>query len=101
VACDPTEVDGYPECVAARARMVAGASLAWLPQTPRERILGPENGAVEVVLESDPVDGARVRVRIVYPDYAGVPLLPVLRLPGLGEIPPVPDRIAAVAVVLL
>jgi Flp pilus assembly protein TadG len=101
VACDPTDVDGHGECVVARARQVVGASLAWLPADRRQTILGADNAAVEVAVESDPDAGARVRVRVLYPNYASDPLLPVLRLPGLGAIPPVPDQLVAVAVALL
>jgi Flp pilus assembly protein TadG len=101
IACDPTDPGGHVECVVERARSAVSASLEWMPGTTRERLLGSDNSRVEVEVQSDATAGAVVRVRIRYPDYRSHPLAPVLSLPGIGAVPPVPDRLSASAVALL
>jgi Flp pilus assembly protein TadG len=105
VACDPTlaqtDQDAYDACVTNRARATAAAALDWLPTELRNRILGASNDQVQVTFETDAVAGKTVEVLVELPDYAADPILPTLSLWPLGEIPPLPDRLAGRAVVLL
>ncbi len=43
------------------------------------------------------VNGTRVTVRIEYPNYSGNPVIPVLVLPMIGQVPRVPDNLMAEA----
>ena len=72
-----------------------------LPTDLRNRILGASNDQVQVTCETDAVAGKTVKVLVELPDYAADPILPTLTLWPLGDIPPLPDRLAARAVVLL
>jgi Flp pilus assembly protein TadG len=106
VACDPTQIDkdpaGYNTCVTDNARATAAAALDWLPSDLRNRILGAGNSNVQVTFETDPVAGRTVKVLVEFPDYAAAPILPTFRLwPFPGQIPPLPERLAARAVALL
>jgi Flp pilus assembly protein TadG len=102
VACDPTlATSAHESCVINRARATAAAALNWLPTELRTRILGAGNDQVEVTFDTDAVAGKTVEVLVELPDYAAAPILPTLTLPFLGNIPPLPDRLAARAVALL
>ncbi len=102
VACDPTLATAAHEtCVTTRARATAAASLDWLPSDLRNRILGASNGNVDVTFATNAGTGKTVEVLVELPDYAATPILPTLTLPFLGSIPPLPDRLAGRAVVLL
>jgi Flp pilus assembly protein TadG len=102
VACDPTlTTSAHESCVTSRVRATAGAALGWLPTDLRNRILGSANTNVQVTFETDATAGKTVEVLVQLPDYASSPLLPTLTLPFLGQVPPLPDRLAGRAVVLL
>jgi hypothetical protein len=96
VSADP-EDDDYESIVVARARAVASARLSWLPDAARTAVLGVDGANVEVDLESDATLGTVVQVVVRYPDYAASPLAPALTLPGLGEVPPLPEELRATA----
>ena len=101
VACDPTlSTTQHETCVTDRARATAAAALDWLPADLRNRILGAANGNVEVTFDTGAI-GKTVEVLVQLPDYAANPILPTLSLWPLGEIPPLPTRLAGRAVVLL
>jgi Flp pilus assembly protein TadG len=101
VACDPTLATAEHEtCVTDRARATAAAALDWLPSDLRSRILGASNANVEVTFETAAI-GKTVQVLVELPDYATNPILPTLSMWPLGEIPPLPARLAGRAVVLL
>lgn len=105
VACDPTiaanDNDAYESCVTDRARATAAAALDWLSDGLRNRILGAGNDQVQVTIATDPVAGKTVAVLLELPGYAAAPILPTLRLWPLGDFPPLPERLAARAMVLL
>ena len=106
VACDPTQRasdnEAYQACVTNRARATAAAALDWLPGDLRNRILGAGNEDVQVTFDTDAVAGSwTVEVLLELPDYAAAPILPTIRLWPLGEVPPLPERLAARGVVLL
>ena len=106
VACDPVkrenDPDGYEACVTNRARATAAAALDWLPADLRSRILGAGNEGVQVTFDTDEVPGSwTVEVLLELPDYAAAPIFPTIELFGLGEVPPLPERLAARAVTLL
>ena len=101
VACDPTLTTSEHEtCVTDRVRATAAAALDWLPSDLRTRILGASNANVEVTFDSGAI-GKTVHVTVELPDYASNPILPTLSVWPLGEIPPLPSRLAGRAVVLL
>ncbi len=102
VACDPTLATAAHEtCVTNRARATAAAALDWLPTELRDRILGASGDQVQVTFETDAVAGKTVKVLVELPDYAAAPILPTLSLPILGSVPPLPERLAGRAVILL
>jgi Flp pilus assembly protein TadG len=101
LACDPADPDSYAQCVVERARTAVSESLAWMPAVSRAHLLGPDNSRVEVEIGTDPTAGARLRVRLRYANYPDNPLTPVLSLPLIGAVPPVPERLSAIAVTLL
>jgi Flp pilus assembly protein TadG len=78
--------------VVPRVRAQVGASLAWLPDSLKARVLGDNNELVDVQL-SDSV----LEVQIRYPDYAAAPLIPTLSLPGIGSVPRVGEHLQAQA----
>ena len=101
VACDPTlSTAEHETCVTNRVRSTAAAALDWLPADLRNRILGASNANVEVTFDTGAV-GKTVEVLVQLPDYAANPILPTLSVWPLGEIPPLPTRLAGRAVVLL
>jgi len=102
VACDPTvATTDHEACVTSRARATAAAALDWLPTSLRNRILGASNDLVEVTFDTDATAGKTVEVLVQLPNYASAPLLPTISLPFLGNVPPLPERLAGRAVVLL
>lgn len=50
-----------------------------------------------VSVNTNVVNGTRVTVRIEYPNYSGNPVIPVLVLPLIGQVPRVPDNLVAEA----
>ena len=101
VACDPTlSTAEHETCVTNRVRSTAAAALDWLPADLRNRILGASNANVEVTFDTGAA-GKTVEVLVQLPDYAANPILPTLSVWPLGEIPPLPARLAGRAVVLL
>lgn len=75
----------------AEAQAVVAQQLAWLPGNARSRV------AVEAAAPG--ADGV-FTVRITYP-YRQFPLVPFLSLPGVGEIPRLPDELVATASIKL
>ncbi len=67
--------------------------LSWLPSLLKDK--------VKVTVEGpDPADG-KLTVGVSYPGYAQSPPLPLLRLPGVGAVPPLPEDLSASAVIYL
>lgn len=73
------------------ARAVVAQQLGWLPGSARSRLL--------IEAAAPGADGV-FTVRIRYP-YRQFPLVPFLSLPGVGEIPRLPDELVASASIRL
>jgi len=79
-----------------RVRNVVGNSLNWLPAKPKTKVLGTGNSRIQLSM-----NGNQLTVRVVYSDYASDPLMPMLTLPIIGQIPKVPTDLAGTAVIEL
>lgn len=79
-----------------RVRSVVGDSLNWLPAKPKEKVLGAGNNQVQLTM-----NGNQLTVRVVYSGYANDPIIPMLTLPVIGQIPRVPADLAGTAVIEL
>jgi Flp pilus assembly protein TadG len=79
-----------------RVRSVIGDSLNWLPAKPKDKVLGSGNSQVQLTM-----NGNQLSVRLVYSDYASDPLIPMLVLPIIGQIPKVPADLVGMAVIEL
>lgn len=79
-----------------RVRSVVGNSLNWLPAKPKSKVLGSGNSQVQLSM-----NGNQLTVRVVYSGYANDPLMPMLTLPIIGQIPKVPADLAGTAVIEL
>ena len=81
-----------------RARTVVGNTLSWLPASAGQAVLGDGNSNVQV--DFDQTSGV-LAVTVVYQGYRQTPLIPTLRLPGIGEIPRLPEDLRGMASVTL
>jgi Flp pilus assembly protein TadG len=79
-----------------RVRSVVGDALNWLPAKPKDKVLGAGNSQVQLTM-----NGSQLTVRVVYSGYANDPLIPMLTLPIIGQIPKVPTDLAGTAVIEL
>ncbi len=100
VQADPLGA-AFESTVADLSRAAASARLQWLPEAQRLVVLGSSGENVSVSVTTDATLGDVVTVHVQFPAYASQPLLPLLRLPGLGEIPPVPGSLEASATAVL
>jgi hypothetical protein len=73
-----------------------GTALTWMPEKSKANVLGAGNGLVEVTMVGD-----LLTVRVVYTAYASDPVIPMLTLPFIGQIPKIPDDLAGTAVMVL
>lgn len=81
-----------------RVREIVGNSLTWLPSTARTIVLGEANGNVRVEFD----DGiGLLTVTVIYAGYNQSPMVPTIRLPGIGDIPRLPANLQGVASVSL
>lgn len=79
-----------------RVRSTVGNSLDWLPSKAKTHVLGDGNANVDVALAGDVLT-----VRVSYDDYASDPLMPILTIPLVGDVPSLPDDLAGNAVLEL
>jgi Flp pilus assembly protein TadG len=79
-----------------KVRSVVGDTLNWLPAKSRDKVLGAGNSRVQLSMS-----GNQLTVSVVYSDYAADPLIPMLTLPIIGQIPRVPADLAGKAVIEL
>lgn len=84
------------EGVVPQVRATVGNALAWMPEKSKSNVLGANNGLVQVTLVDD-----QLTVRVVYANYASDPLIPMLSLPFIGQIPKIPTDLAGTAVMVL
>ncbi|MGR8932332.1 MAG: TadE/TadG family type IV pilus assembly protein [Gammaproteobacteria bacterium] len=74
------------------ARNAVAQSLAWLPYAQKTAILGnPPGSKVQIDFTDD-----RITVTLNY-SYANAPIVPVLSLPIIGNIPDIPDNLSITA----
>ena len=97
VAVDPATA-GYPEAVAARVRGVVGQLLNWLPSAAHDAVLGDGNQNVQVDLDAGT---GILTVTVSFPNYRDAPLMPILRMPGIGDVPNLPQNLTGIAAVQL
>lgn len=94
VSVEPSEfvdTDSYIQNgVIPRIRTVVGNSLSWLPDSASQAVLGDNNSNVQV--DFDQATGV-LDVIIVYPGYRDSPMVPTLSLPGIGDIPRLPENL--------
>lgn len=83
----------YRETVEADAEAEATARLAWLQPLMYKTSGDP----VSATVNNDCV----LTVRVAYPNYLDNPPIPVLTLPGIGDIPRLPDELASEATIRL
>ncbi|MTI63504.1 TadE/TadG family type IV pilus assembly protein [Methylophaga sp.] len=102
VAVEPdafTDTDSYIQSgVIPRVRTVVGNTLGWLPDSASQAVLGDNNSQVQV--NFDQATGV-LGVSIVYPAYRESPMVPTLSLPGIGDIPRLPQDLRGSASVTL
>ncbi|WP_051412842.1 TadE/TadG family type IV pilus assembly protein [Methylophilus sp. 5] len=79
-----------------KVRSVVGNSLNWLPAKPKDKVLGSGNSKVQLSMS-----GNQLTVRVIYSGYVNDPLIPMLTLPIIGQIPKVPADLAGTAVIEL
>lgn len=96
IKADPTAFDSfedYQKKVAELARTAVVQTLAWLPGAQKSVILGlpPDYDKIQVS-----VNGASIMVTVTYA-YNQRPLIPVLTLPVVGQVPNVPEKLVVIA----
>ncbi len=95
VAVDPS-AEGYETVVENRVRDIVGESLSWLPSAAHNAVLGEGNEKVRVDFDHD---NRMLTVTVQFPDYTANPLIPILSLPGIGDVPKLPEDLTASATV--
>lgn len=79
--------------VETRVRNTITNALAWLPEKAKTAVTG-DNVDIDWT-------GSTMTVRVVYDGYAADPMLPVLNLPFIGEVPKLPEDLAGSASITL
>lgn len=104
VAIDPSGYASTAEYVnngvAPRVRARVGDSLSWLPESIRTHVLGADNANVNVIHSMDASEVV-LTVQVRYLNYADTPLIPTLRLPGIGAVPRLANDLQAQAIIRL
>lgn len=90
----PSNGGAYATAVEGAARAAVVPLLGWLPNRARNEVLSDVNraGAITFV----PGTG-RITVRVRYPNYHNNPLMPILILPGFGEVQRLPQHLVGEA----
>lgn len=92
VKADPTAyttTEAYQAKVAELARSAVAQTLSWLPDSQKSLILGTAPNYDKVGVN---VNGSSIIVTLTYP-YAEAPLIPILTLPAIGDVPSVPANL--------
>lgn len=79
--------------VETRVRTTIDNALAWLPQKAKSEVTG-NNIQINWA-------GSTMTVRVVYSGYAADPMMPVLSLPVIGDVPKLPTDLAGSATITL
>ncbi|WAK03627.1 TadE/TadG family type IV pilus assembly protein [Methylobacter sp. YRD-M1] len=98
VAIDPA-TDNYDAAVESRVRAVVGDLLNWLPSAAHSAVLGDGNKNVQV--DFDQPSAGMLTVTVSFPNYTDKPLIPILKFPGIGDVPNLPKNLSARAAVQL
>lgn len=98
VAIDPAK-DDYKTAVENRVRTVVGDLLNWLPPVAHNAVLGDGNKNVQVGF--DQPSAGMLTVTVSFPNYTGNPLIPILKFPGIGDVPKLPKDLSVHASVQL
>lgn len=88
----PNSTD-FSSAVETRVKSTIDEALAWLPAKAKAEVTG-EN--VEINWS-----GSTMTVLVVYKGYATDPMMPVLRLPFIGDVPSLPTDLAGSATITL
>lgn len=101
---DDTDVAGYESAVKAVAAFELESQMSWLPPgwvSP----MSPSSQTNITFVSGAACTGARTNciltVRLVYPNYTTNPIVPVITLPVVGQVPRVPLNLEAVSSVAL
>jgi len=108
VAVDP-DTDDYQAAVIAQVQTTVASVLSWMPASQRDASIGANGSSVQVdfcgssgstspYCPTTQVGGTALVVPIVFPILS---LFSVMNLPGIGSVPPLPETIVGVGVVLL
>lgn len=81
-----------------RVREVIAETLDWLPPTAKTAVLGNQNN--NIVIEFNESTGV-LAVTVLYAGYRDAPLIPTLKLPGMGDVPRLPANLQGSASVSL
>lgn len=84
--------------VTPRVRQVVGSTLSWLPASASSVVLGVNNNNVSVSFDSTT---GLLDVVVRFPNYRSNPLIPTLTLPGIGDVPKLPEDLTGRASVTL
>lgn len=102
LAIEPSEFDNTSQFieqgVRPRVREVIAETLDWLPPTAKMAVLGNENN--NIAIEFNETTGV-LAVTVVYAGYRDAPLIPTLKLPGMGDVPRLPANLQGSASVNL
>jgi TadE-like protein len=77
-----------------RVRTIVGELLGWLPSPAKSVVLGDSNENVQI--DFDPGSNL-ITVTVIFPGYTSNPLIPILKLPGIGDVPKLPDDLRGTA----
>ncbi|WP_430009468.1 TadE family protein [Methylophaga lonarensis] len=102
VAVDPNAFSDTNDYISSgvepRVRAVVADTLSWLPAAARAQVLGNNNQ--NIAINFNPGNGM-LTVTVAYNGYRNNPLVPVLRLPAIGDVPRLPDDLSASAMIAL
>ncbi|OAJ69959.1 pilus assembly protein TadE [Methylobacillus sp. MM3] len=87
----------YRSGVEPRVRTTVGNSLTWLPTGVKSQVLGASNGNVQLGWSGTNT----LTVTVIYTGYTSNPLIPILTLPAIGQVPKLPANLAGRAVIEL
>ncbi|MCB2428252.1 TadE/TadG family type IV pilus assembly protein [Methylophaga pinxianii] len=102
LAIEPDEFENTSQFieqgVKPRVREVIAETLDWLPPTAKTAVLGTQNN--NIVIEFNETTGV-LAVTVIYSGYREAPLIPTLKLPGMGDVPRLPTNLQGSASVSL
>jgi len=87
----------YRSGVEPRVRTTVGDSLSWLPAGVKTQVLGAANANVQLGWSGTNT----LTVTVIYTGYTSNPLMPILTLPAIGQVPKLPADLAGRAVIEL